>query len=65
MDLSKPDLAVYKDILHRETDSFELALLVNNAGSIGKANQLAVDMDEPLEWNRYWLKVVCKMYSRM
>lgn len=56
VDLSKPDVAVFKSILNHKDlkdKSFELTMLVNNAGSIGHADQLAADMDDSEEWNRY------------
>lgn len=56
VDLSKPDVAVFKSILNHKDlkdKNFELTMLVNNAGSIGHADRLAADMDDPEEWNRY------------
>jgi len=56
VDLGKADLSVFKTILDHEDwkgESFDLMLLVHNAGSVGRADQLSKDMDDPQEWNRY------------
>ncbi|XP_046659744.1 LOW QUALITY PROTEIN: sepiapterin reductase-like [Homalodisca vitripennis] len=56
VDLSQADTAVFKTILQSDEikdKDFDLAMLVHNAGSIGKVDQLASDIDDPQEWNRY------------
>ncbi|XP_054286782.1 sepiapterin reductase-like [Macrosteles quadrilineatus] len=56
VDLGDPDVELYKTILNSDAwagESFDLKLLVHNAGSVGKANTLSKDMDDHLEWNRY------------
>uniref|UniRef100_A0A1B6LTE4 Sepiapterin reductase n=1 Tax=Graphocephala atropunctata TaxID=36148 RepID=A0A1B6LTE4_9HEMI len=52
VDLSQPDPGVFKDIL-QQAESYDLAMLVHNAGSLGRIDQLAADIDDPQEWNRY------------
>jgi len=54
VDLSQPSAEVFKHLLRDEGGGeYELHMLVHNAGSVGRTDQRAADMDDPDEWGRY------------
>lgn len=37
---------------------YELFLLIHNAGSVGNLEHLAADMNDPDEWNKYYILLI-------
>ncbi|KAJ8894831.1 hypothetical protein PR048_000138 [Dryococelus australis] len=60
VDLSHPTIGSYKKILTEVLEEkklcqsdFDIALLVNNAGTVGDVSQAAKDADNPSKWQEY------------